>query len=182
MPFTVLRAQRKHTLRKHSCAYAGSSGSMTKQIFHSAPKSAIILQHPVINKIIGTFVNFQHLEEGKNLPGDRNLYPLPVGSRMERAPGLLRVEIVGDGATFLGFEQWCPLEEFMVLSSSSRSSRLSWVSLGEQWRGERFKRLSTSLLADVKGPEALCTALIGPRCCCCWAEAFTQKVFRLCMA
>lgn len=47
----------------------------------------------------------QHLEEGKNLPGDRNLYPLPAGSRIERAPGLLLVEIVGDGATFLGLEQ-----------------------------------------------------------------------------
>lgn len=129
----------------------------------------------------------QHLEEGKNLPGDRNLYPLPAGSRIERAPGLLLVEIVGDGATFLGLEQWCPLEEFLLplssdCSPSSRSSRLSWVSLGEQCRGERFRRLSTSLLAEARAPGAPWTALTGPRCCCCWAAALAQKVFRLWIA
>lgn len=108
----------------------------------------------------------QHLEDGKNLPGDRNLYPLPAGRHIERAPGLLLVEIVGDGATF---ERWCPLGEFLLALSSvcfpsSRSSRLSWVSLGEQWRGERFRRLRTSLLAEASGPGAPCLALTGPWC------------------
>lgn len=129
----------------------------------------------------------QHFEDGKNLPGDRNLYPLPAGSRIERAPGLLLVEIVGDGATFLVLEQWCPLEEFLLplssdCSPSSRSSRLSWVSLGEQRRGERFRRLNTSLLAEARGPGEPWTALTGPRFCCCWAAALAQKVFRLWIA
>lgn len=129
---------------------------------------------------------FQHFDEGKNLPGDRNLYPFPAGSRMERAPGLLLVETVGDEVSFLELGQWFPLEEFLLPLSSddspnSRSSRLSWQSLGEQRRGDRFRRLKTSLLAEARDPEVLWTALTGPRCCC-WAAAFAQNVLRLWIA
>lgn len=150
----------------------------SKSFIHQAKSSCSQLSNSEKHRTIS---NVQHLEEGKNLPGDRNLYPLPAGSRNERAPGLLLVEIVGDGATFLVLEQ-CPLEEFLLLPSISRSSRLSGVSLGEQWRGDRFKRFSTSLVAEVRGPGAPCTALIGPRCGCGCPEAFVQKVFRLCIA
>lgn len=157
LPFTVLWAHRRDTLDSFMCL---CRITLTDQ--SNPAVSHVADPQKVPDTIVSqdrTFTS-QHLEEGKNRPGDRNLYPLPAGSLMERAPGLLLVEIAGDGAPFLGLEQLCPLEEFLPplssdCSPSSRSSRLSWVSLGEQRRGERFRRLSTSLLAEARAPEEL---------------------------
>lgn len=117
----------------------------------------------------------QHLDEGKNRPGERNLYPFPEGSRMGCDPGLLPVEAVGEGATLLGSILRWPLGGFLC------SSATSWLGVScpvTPCRGERFRRPRTSRFAVLSFPPR--SARIGPECCC-WV-ALAQKVLRLWIA
>lgn len=84
-----------------------SKGMARIQIFH--------IYHFRKKNYVGK--NFQHLDEGKNLPGERNLYPFPVGSLMVWEPGLLPVEAVGEGATLFGSIFRWPLGGFLELGS-----------------------------------------------------------------